>query len=118
MGRRNIKNISFIIISVFLFTISLVGCTEKEDETVQHVELENEQKEELILAIGGEPDDGFDPITGWGRYGSPLFQSTLLKRDASFNVVPDVATSYKVSDDQLVWTVQLREDVLFSDGEP
>ncbi len=73
---------------------------------------------ELRLAIGGEPDDGFDPTLGWGRYGSPLFQSTLLTRDADMEVVPDLATGYEVSEDGLAWTVELRTDARFSDGEP
>ena len=29
----------------------------------------------LTLAVKGEPDDGYDPTLGWGRYGNPLFQS-------------------------------------------
>jgi peptide/nickel transport system substrate-binding protein len=73
---------------------------------------------ELRLAIGGEPEDGFDPTLGWGRYGSPLFQSTLLARDADLDVVPDLATDYSVSDDGLVWTVDIRTDARFTDGEP
>jgi peptide/nickel transport system substrate-binding protein len=73
---------------------------------------------ELRLAIGGEPEDGFDPTLGWGRYGSPLFQSTLLTRDADLDVVPDLATDYSVSEDGLVWTVDIRTDARFSDGEP
>ncbi|HEY3557169.1 MAG TPA: ABC transporter substrate-binding protein [Kribbella sp.] len=73
---------------------------------------------ELRLAIGGESEDGYDPTLGWGRYGSPLFQSTLLKRDADLNVVNDLATRYSVSADGLVWTVDLRTDAKFSDGKP
>jgi peptide/nickel transport system substrate-binding protein len=76
------------------------------------------RKDELVLAIGYEPEDGFDPTTGWGRYGSPLFQSTLLKRDNNLEIVDDLATGYEVSDDGLVWTVHLRDDVKFSDGQP
>ena len=45
------------------------------------------EKSELVLAIGGEPDTGYDPLLGWGRYGHPLFQSTLLSRDADTSVV-------------------------------
>ncbi|MBO9606971.1 MAG: ABC transporter substrate-binding protein, partial [Paenibacillaceae bacterium] len=78
----------------------------------------NEAKKELVLAIGGEPEAGFDPTTGWGRYGSPLFQSTLLKRDSKLNVVNDLAAGYEVSRDGLVWTVKLRQGVAFSDGHP
>lgn len=70
----------------------------------------------LVLAIGGEPDDGFDPTTGWGRYGSPLFQSTLLKHDKDFNIENDLAKDYKVSEDGLEYTVEIRDDVKFSDG--
>ncbi len=76
------------------------------------------EKKELILAIGGEPEAGFDPTTGWGRYGSPLFQSTLLKRDSKLNVVPDAAESYTVSADGLLWTVKLKSGIKFSDGQP
>lgn len=77
-----------------------------------------DKKDELVLAFGSEPEAGFDPTTGWGRYGSPLFQSTLLKRDNQLTIVNDLATSYEVSDDGMEWTVNIRKDVKFSDGEP
>ena len=58
-----------------------------------------------MLSVGGEPDTGFDPTTGWGRYGSPLFQSTLFKRDHDLTIVNDLATNYEVSQDGKIWTV-------------
>ena len=73
---------------------------------------------ELRLAIGGESEDGYDPTLGWGRYGSPLFQSTLLTRNADLDVVPDLATGWSVSEDGLTWTVDIRTDARFTDGEP
>lgn len=76
------------------------------------------EQPELRVAVGGEPDDGFDPTRGWGRYGSPLFQSTLLRLDADLNIVNDLATGYEVSDDGLTWTVTLRNEVTYSDGTP
>ena len=72
----------------------------------------------LVLAIGGEPDAGFDPIMGWGHYGNPLFQSTLLRTDADLNLVGDLATDWALSEDGLVWRLRLREDAMFSDGTP
>ncbi|EPC02539.1 hypothetical protein L861_09350 [Litchfieldella anticariensis FP35 = DSM 16096] len=75
-------------------------------------------KDELVLAIGGEPDQGYDPLLGWGQYGHPLFQSTLLVRRADLSSKPDLATAWSLSDDRLTWTLELRDDVRFSDGSP
>ncbi|MBG0789759.1 MAG: ABC transporter substrate-binding protein [Desulfovibrionaceae bacterium] len=75
-------------------------------------------RDTLTLAVKGEPDDGYDPTLGWGRYGSPLFQSTLLKRDENLNIVNDLATSAALSADGLAWSVAIREDAKFSDGTP
>lgn len=73
---------------------------------------------ELILAIKGEPEQGFDPLLGWGEYGSPLFQSTLLTRDVDLVTKPDLATHWELSEDGLTWMVRIRSDVRFSDGTP
>ncbi|UOQ95637.1 ABC transporter substrate-binding protein [Halobacillus shinanisalinarum] len=93
----------------------LAACS---SSSADNAETEQDKKDHLILAVGGEPEDGFDPTTGWGRYGSPLFQSTLLKRDKEFTIQNDLATGYDVSENRLVWTVKIRDDVSFSDGEP
>ena len=73
---------------------------------------------QLILALGGESPTGYDPTLGWGRYGSPLFHSTLLTRDENYNVVADLATEHTLSDDRLVWNLKLRQDARFTDGQP
>src|SRR5690625_556693 len=97
---------------VIILFLAVFGCS----ETNENENIHKEKKDELILAIGGEPENGFDPTTGWGRYGSPLFQSTLLTFDKNFNIENDLATDYEVSDDGLEWTVKIRDDVKFSDG--
>ncbi|MFS0576467.1 ABC transporter substrate-binding protein [Sporosarcina sp. 179-K 3D1 HS] len=109
------KIVTLIILATLAITIMLAGCSSPKTKNVKN---EEKPKDELILAFGSEPASGFDPITGWGRYGSPLFQSTLLKRDDQLNIVNDLAESYDVSDDGKVWTVIVRDDVKFSDGEP
>ncbi|WP_279478893.1 ABC transporter substrate-binding protein [Aureimonas sp. SK2] len=73
-------------------------------------------KTDLVLAIGGEPETGFDPLFGWGGYGHPLFQSTLLKRGPDLETQGDLATAWSLSDDRLTWTVTIRPDAVFSDG--
>jgi len=76
------------------------------------------EKDQIVLAIGGESEDGYDPTLGWGRYGSPLFQSTLLKRDAGLNIVNDLAESHTVSANGLVYKITIRKDARFSDDTP
>ena len=108
--------ISLLCITMLASSLLLGGCSNKQAENSQSEE--KEAKKELVLALGSEPDGGFDPINGWGRYGSPLFQSTLLKRDQDMNIINDLATGYEVSEDGLTWTVSIREDAKFSDGQP
>ncbi len=72
-----------------------------------------------VAAHGEEPEYGFDPMHGWGYHDSgtePLIQSTLLKRDANNTFVNDLATNYTISDDYKTYTVDIRDDVKFTDG--
>src|SRR5690625_903557 len=106
-----IRSNFFIVYLVILFS----GCASSNDTNQS---LDNQERTNLVLAIGGEPDDGFDPTIGWGRYGSPLFQSTLFSLDKELNVVNDVATEYELKNGGKEWLVIIRDDVLFSVGEP
>lgn len=112
MNKHWIRHLFGFFFIAMLISLLLIGCS-KSEETGPQI-----QTEELILALGAEPEAGFDPTTGWGRYGSPLFQSTLLKRDHELKLGYDLAKSYSVSEDGLTWTVVLRDGVLFSDGTP
>ena len=72
-----------------------------------------------VAAHGEEPEFGFDPMHGWGYHDSgtePLIQSTILKRDKDNNFVNDLATDYDISSDFKTYTVTIRDDVNFTDG--
>jgi peptide/nickel transport system substrate-binding protein/oligopeptide transport system substrate-binding protein len=45
-----------------------------------------------------------------------IYNPPLTWIDHDFNVVPGVATEWKVSDDGLTWTFKLRQDLAWSDG--
>lgn len=80
------------------------------------VVLSDDKQQTLIIALGDEPSTGFDPILGWGQYGDPLFQSTLLRRNEKLELTNELASGYQVLDDGLEWQIALKKDVLFSDG--
>ena len=66
-----------------------------------------------------EPDAGFSPLVGWGcghQNYNPLVQSCLFKTDNNGSIVPDLATNYSISSDGKTWTVNVRDDVKFSDN--
>lgn len=109
------KRFSGVILLVLIAI--LVACSDDQGIKEQK-DHERKDREELVLAVGGETEEGFDPTTGWGMYGSPLFQSTLLIYDQDFSIEHDLATDLVVSDDGLTYTVDIRDDVLFSDEEP
>ena len=80
-------------------------------------------KESVVVVMGptSEPEAGFDPAYGWGageHVHEPLIQSTLTVTTADLEIGYDLATDMQVSDDGLTWTVDIRDDVNFTDGEP
>lgn len=92
---------------ILVLLLSLVGCQSGEIR----------DKNTLVIALTSEPAEGFDPCVGYGRYGSPLIQSTLIKFDADMEIEYDLATDFSISDDGLVWTFIIRDDAFLSNGE-
>lgn len=83
----------------------------------------NENKEEVVVTMppSSEPESGFDPAFGWGageHVHEPLIQSTLTVTTEDLKIDKDLATDYSVSEDGLTWTVKIRDDAKFTDGEP
>lgn len=111
------KKVIMIFMVIGVISLALVGCANNKTNIQSPKQVESKVKDDLIIAIGSEPDGGFDPCTGWGRYGNPLFQSTLIDTDSNMNIVLDLATEYNISDDGLTWTFKLRDDAKFTDGE-
>ncbi len=75
----------------------------------------------VVMDPASEPASGFDPAYGWGageHVHEPLIQSTLTVTTADLEIGYDLATDVRVSEDGLTWTVDIRDDVKFTDGEP
>ncbi|KZX13300.1 oligopeptide-binding protein AppA precursor [Methanobrevibacter oralis] len=83
-----------------------------------HVERADDELVVAAYSHGGEPKTGFDPILGWNYLAEPLIQSTLLKTTKDLDYRNDLATGYTISDDLKKYTVNIRDDVNFTDGTP
>ncbi|WP_303235886.1 ABC transporter substrate-binding protein [Methanosphaera cuniculi] len=114
MQKKNIKYLIIGLIALIIIIIaaaSVLGNSTDTDPT------------HLVVAFsghGGEPEAGFNPLTGWGcghLNFNPLIQSTLLTSDENGTFKNDVATGYNVSSDGLTWTVGIRDDIKFSNNE-
>ena len=118
------------VILALVMTVSLItGCGAKEEptaETEESTAIEEsaepaEAKDSVIIAMGkgSEPASGFDPAYGWGageHVHEPLIQSTLTVTTKDLEIDYDLATDVQVSEDGMIWTVKIRDDVKFTDG--
>jgi len=86
------------------------------------------QKAQTVAENGGEYTEG---LIGAPLYINPILAQTndvdmdlsrlifsgLLKYDKDFNLVPDLAEKYEISEDQKTYTFTLKQDVKWHDGE-
>lgn len=128
--RKRTCGIFLAVVMAVSFTAGCGGGTAKtpapaeENETeISGEDSEGEAKDSVIVAMGttSEPESGFDPAYGWGageHVHEPLIQSTLTVTKTDLSIDYDLATDMQVSEDGMTWTVTIRDDVSFTDGEP
>lgn len=127
--KRQLQRI-FLLLTVVLSTIVLYGCTDgKEHETktteslpAQGNNSSPESKEVDSIVVGIQQDfDSLDPhiaeAAGTSEVLFNIFEG-LVKPDSEGNLVPAVASEYKISEDGKTYTFVLREGILFHNGEP
>ena len=136
--KKNWKKVLLTITAV-LVAAGLAGCgkgnatgntagqTEQQAESTKEQKNQSQtedtgKKDSVIVVMGpsSEPEAGFDPVYGWGageHVHEPLIQSTLTVTNKDLTIGYDLATDMKTSEDGLTWTVTIRPDVKFTDGE-
>lgn len=117
------RRFTAIILTAGLATSLLAGCGGSTGSTENAGENSVSREDSVIVAMGptSEPETGFDPAFGWGageHVHEPLIQSTLTVTNPDLTIGYDLATDTSVSEDGLTWTVTIRGDVKFTDGEP
>jgi oligopeptide transport system substrate-binding protein len=95
--------------------------TESSTQPVTPSEENVELAEQQTFILPGTEPPTLDPhLSGdsnSAEYVVEIF-SGLMGYDQQLNLIPDLAESYQVSDDGLVYTFKLRNDVTFQDGRP
>ena len=123
------KKLLSLLLSGVLILGGCTGCGSSNQESVSSSassagqEQAEEEPSSVVVAMGptSEPEAGFDPAFGWGageHVHEPLIQSTLTVTNTDLTIGYDLATDVSVSEDGLTWTVTIRDDVFFTDGEP
>lgn len=115
-----LKKLVALGLATVITMTSLVGCSSTGKTQSSSAGTSREERiknNELIVAIGSEPETGFDATTGGHGSLTKIFFSTLFRRDKNLGFENDLATGYKVSGDKLTWTVTIRDDAKFTDGE-
>lgn len=121
------KKIFSLLLAAAFAGSMLVGCggqdTAAGEQLLAEEQTAVEAKDSVIVAMGpnSEPESGFDPAYGWGageHVHEPLIQSTLTVTKTDLSIGYDLAEDMQVSEDGMTWTVVIREDVKFTDGEP
>lgn len=130
MKKRFLVLISLLLVMTMIF----VGCSSETDEapvdTGEETEtpvVEEEEEEvadtgEKILKTNNASEPGsLDPALAQGTHESWVLNHTfegLMKLDEDGMVVPGMAAGYELADDDVTYTFTLRDDIMWSNGEP
>lgn len=112
------KKMLCILLTFSLAAGMTAGCGNRGGK----VQKSDSGKDSVIVTMPttSEPEAGFNPVYGWGageHVHEPLIQSTLVVTNQKLEIENDLATDVSVSGDGLCWTVRIRDDVKFTDGE-
>lgn len=106
-----------------ILCLSLCACREETPVVSQtpspQPTAQPEETKEFALAY--DPTAELNPITGESRVNqmlTSLVYESLYRLDETFAPQPVLAQGAEVDESGLVWTISVREDVVFSDGTP
>lgn len=119
-----------LLLSVFLVACgggddSSEGTTDETEETTEGESTEGEsteaEGEKVLNLINGDTIPSMDPSMATDEYGFQFLGATmegLYRLDENSEPVEGIATEHSVSEDGLTWTFTLREDAVWSNGDP
>jgi len=110
----------FVIILVFTTACSSQSSSDESSKASDKPAPARTDKNKLVIGLDSDPPQ-MDPHLSTAAVDRQVFQSifnTLVDVDKNLNFVPELATSWKISDDGKTYTFKLRQGVVFHDGTP
>lgn len=120
LSKPNTRALELLLAVVLLGSFA---CSRSSAPRLLVAEAAVKSKEKIVIDLGWEEygsfQRGFDPTQGWSwnSYSDPLFHSRLFRRDTEQGLINDLAESFHLSQNRKIWTVKIRQDVRFSDGQ-
>ncbi|WP_347916261.1 peptide ABC transporter substrate-binding protein, partial [Clostridium saudiense] len=112
-----------VIMAATISTTLFIGCGSSNDGSTSSKGNSNASdtvKQELVFNLGADPET-IDPTINTASEASTVILNAfecIMTLDENDNAVEGAAESVEVSDDGLVYTIKLRKDGKWSDGEP
>lgn len=125
------KTLAFLLVCVLILNL-LVGCSSEPSDSDTSAEPSNggsedlvgddneDIREELVMGLSAEPAT-LDPHIQSGQATRVIKQNIyrgLVAFQEDEQIDMELADSYVISDDDLVYTFKIKEDVVFHDGSP
>ncbi|KPU43173.1 periplasmic dipeptide transport protein precursor [Oxobacter pfennigii] len=110
------RKILLTTVILALISTAIAGCSGTKTEGGN-----NTQKEKILIVRANGDPMSFNPDTLADDYAYAANQNIynrLVKLDASKQIIPDLAKDWKVSDDGLTITFNLKENAKWHDGKP
>ncbi|MBC3889065.1 diguanylate phosphodiesterase [Acetobacterium paludosum] len=109
-----------VLLLIASLVVMLPGCGNTQSKSEEENNLANQKQVEVIKLAGGDwgypTPYGIYPRGPGSRKMALIFDS-LVKTDTDSNLIPKLAIEWQASDDGLVYTLKLRPDVKWNDGE-
>ncbi len=137
MKKSSKKFIMFVVI--LMLTVALVGCgggeqataelpveqataQPGEEQSTEEPVVEQDPAELVTFTVGSSTAfDTLNPLTSYMQVTYEFFMliyDSLVIYNENYEAVPNLATEWSHSDDNLTWTFKLQEGVTWHDGEP
>lgn len=118
MRKRMLSVVSLVLAAALMLTACGGQGENGEKSDAQPQDMSN--RTDVIIAQAGEPPS-MDPHNCYASLAMRIYMHMfegLLKQNEKGELQPALAKSYEISDDGLVYTFHLRQDVKFQNGDP